>query len=91
MQQVIVMATLWLLVLAALVFAFQILLQLKRGSSRAGFPIILLVVIVGWITTEVVSDAFGTSLGDIGRWGHLSVMFLFAVTVTLQLRRARNV
>ena len=91
MQQVIVVATLWPLLLAALVFAFQTFLQMKRWSSRAGFPTILLLVIVGWIATEVVSDAFGTSLGDIGRWGHLSVMFLFAAAVTLELRRAQNV
>jgi hypothetical protein len=90
MQQAIVVATLWLLGLAALVFAFQTVLQLKRGSSGAGFPTILLIVIVGWITTEVVSDAFGTSLGDVGRWAHLSVMILFAGAVTFQLKRARE-
>lgn len=90
MQQVIVVVTLWLLVLAALVFAFQTFLQLKRGSSGASFPTILLLVIVGWIATEVLRDALGTSLGDIGRWGHLSVMFLFAVAVTLELRRAQK-
>lgn len=91
MQQVIVVATLWVLVLAALVFAIQIVFQLKKWSSGAGFPTVLLLVIVGWIVTEVVSDAFGTSLGDIGRWGHLSVMFLFAVAMTLELIRARKV
>ena len=91
MQQVIVLATLGLLVLAALVFAFQTFLQLKGGSSGAAFPIVLLIVIVGWIATEVVGDAFGTSLGDVGRWAHLSVMFLFAAAVTLELRRARSV
>jgi hypothetical protein len=91
MQQVIVLATLLLLVLAALVFAFQTFLQVKRGSSGAGFPTVLLLVIVGWIATEVVSDAFGTSLGDVGRWAHLSVMILFAGAVTFQLKRARQI
>lgn len=91
MQQEIILATLGLLVLAAVIFAFQTFLQLKRRSSGAAFPIVLLIVIVGWIVTEVVGDALGTSLGDIGRWAHLSVMFLFAAAVTLELRRARNV
>ena len=89
-MQLVVVATLWLLVLAALVFTIQILFQLRRGSSGARFPTVLLLVILGWIATEVVSDAFGTSLGDLGRWGHLSVMFLFAVAMTLELLRARK-
>lgn len=89
-MQVIILATLGLLILAAVVFAFQTFLQLKRGSSDAGFPIVLLIVIIGWIATEVVGDALGTSLGDLGRWAHLSVMFVFAAAVTLELRRARS-
>lgn len=90
-MQLIVVATLWLLVLAALVFAVQFILQLKRGLSGAGFPTVLLLVIIGWIVTEVARDAFEISLGELGRWGHLSVMFLFAAAVTLELMRARRV
>jgi len=54
------------------------------------FPTILLIVIVGWIMTEVISDAIGTSLGIVGEWAHLIVMFIFAAALTLQLRHARK-
>ena len=91
MTQLVPQITLAVLVLAALIFAFQALRQRKyEGILGSAFPTILLVVIVGWITTEVVSDAFGTSLGIVGEWAHLAVMFIFAGCITLQLRHARK-
>ena len=88
-MQLVSQTTLVLLVLAGLVFAFQALRQGKaEGIINSAFPTMLLVVIVGWITTEVVSDAFGTSLGIVGEWAHLLVMFIFAASITLQLTRA---
>jgi formate hydrogenlyase subunit 3/multisubunit Na+/H+ antiporter MnhD subunit len=87
----IVQSTLVLLVLAVLVFGFQAVRQRRsEGIFGSSFPTILLVVIVGWITTEVVSDTFGTSLGIVGEWAHLAVMFLFAACITIQLRHARK-
>jgi membrane associated rhomboid family serine protease len=90
LPQLIVQTTLVLLVLAALVFAFQAFRQKSEGISSSIFPTVLLIVIVGWITTEVISDAFGTSLGIVGEWAHLGVMFIFAACMTLQLRQARK-
>ncbi|MGA3107960.1 MAG: hypothetical protein ABSD99_00665 [Candidatus Bathyarchaeia archaeon] len=91
MPEFIVQSTLVLLVLAVLVFGFQAVRQRRsEGIFGSSFPTILLVVIVGWITTEVVSDTFGTSLGIVGEWAHLAVMFLFAACITIQLRHARK-
>ncbi len=91
MSQLIVQATLILLTLAALVFAFQAIRQRRTGAlAGSSFPTVLLVVIVGWTTTEVISDAIGTSLGVAGEWAHLTVMVLFAAAVTLQLKYARK-
>jgi hypothetical protein len=91
LPQLIVQTTLVLLVLAALVFAFQAVRQKKsEGVFGSAFPTILLIVIVGWITTEVISDTFATSLGMVGEWAHLAVMFIFAACITLQLRQARK-
>jgi hypothetical protein len=79
------------LVLAALIFAFQAVRQEKsEGVFGSVFPTILLIVLVGWITTEAISDTFGTSLGIVGEWAHLTVMFIFAACITLQLRQARK-
>jgi drug/metabolite transporter superfamily protein YnfA len=87
----IVQATLLLLTLAALVFAFQAIRQRRTGlPTAASFPTVLLLVLVGWITTEVISDAFGTSLGMPGKWTHLGVMVLLSAAVTMQLNRARK-
>ena len=91
LPQLIVQTTFVLLMLAALVFAFQAVRQEKsEGVFGSAFPTILLIVIVGWITTEVISDTFGTSLGLLGEWAHLAVMFIFAACITLQLRQARK-
>jgi hypothetical protein len=91
LPQLIVQTTLVLLVLAALIFIFQIHRQKKsEGILGSMFPTILLVVIAGWITTEMISDAFGASLGTVGEWAHLVVMFVFAAALTLQLRQARK-
>jgi len=86
-----VQSTLALLVLAALIFLFQIHRQAKsEGILGSVFPTILLIVIVGWIVTEMISDAIGSTLGVIGEWAHLIVMFIFAAALTLQLRQARK-
>jgi hypothetical protein len=91
LAQLIVQSTLALLVLAALIFVFQIHRQAKsEGILGSVFPTILLIVIVGWIITEVISDAIGASLGIVGEWAHLIVMFIFAAALTLQLRQARK-
>jgi hypothetical protein len=91
MNQLIVSATLVQLITAALIFAFQTLRQAKgRSHKDASFPTVLLLALVGWIATEAVSDSIGASLGDVGRWTHLSVMVLFAGAVTFQLKRARE-
>lgn len=91
MTQLIVQTTLVLLVLAALIFTFQAARQKKaEGVQGTAFPTILVIVLVGWITTEVIGDAYGTSLGIAGEWAHLAVMFIFAVCMTLQLRQARK-
>lgn len=91
MSQLIAQASLALLILAAMVFGLQAIRQRKAVSSAgSSFPTVLLVVIAGWITTEVVSDAIGTSLGVVGKWTHLGVMALFAATISVQLARARK-
>jgi len=91
LSQLIVQTTLALLVLAALIFVFQIHRQAKtEGILGSVFPTILLIVIVGWIITEVISDAIGASLGIVGEWAHLIVMFIFAAALTLQLKHARK-
>ena len=91
LAQFIVQSTLALLVLAALIFIFQIHRQAKsEGILGSVFPTLLLIVIVGWIITEVISDAIGASLGIVEEWAHLIVMFVFAAALTLQLRQARK-
>lgn len=89
MPQLIVQTTLVLLTSAALVFAFQTIHQRRKEVTASSFPTVLLLVIIGWITTEVISDAMGASLGEAGKWTHLAVMTLFAAAVTLQLKRSR--
>ena len=89
MVELIVQVTLAILVLAALVFVFQAIRQKRAGQlSASSFSMLLLVVIIGWLATEVVSDATGATLGELGRITHFAVMILFATTITLQLRRS---
>ena len=89
--QLIAQATLLLLTVAALIFVLQTVRQTRTGElSASSFPTVLLVVIVGWIATEVVSDVFGNTLREAGDWGHLGVMFTFATTMTVQLMRSRK-
>ena len=91
LPQLIAQTTLVLLVMAAVVFASQAVRQRKsEGSFVLLFPTILLIVIVGWISTEVIYDALGTSLGIVEECAHLAVMVIFAACMTLQLRQARN-
>jgi uncharacterized membrane protein YwaF len=78
-----------MLTLAALVFMFQVVRQRRAGQlSASSFSTVLLVVMIGWMATEVVSDAAGVALGELGRVTHFAVMVLFAATITLQLRRS---
>lgn len=89
MSLLIAQATVVIFALAALVFAFQAIRQRRaRELSPSSFPTLLLLMIVGWIATEGVTDASGTSLGAAGEWAHLAVMILFAATLTLQLKRS---
>lgn len=89
MAQLITEATLAILTLAALLFVFQVVRQKRAGQlSASSFSTILLVVLIGWITTEVVGDLAGEILGDAGRIIHFAVMVLFAATITLQLSRS---
>jgi len=89
MSQLIAQATLVLFTLAALVFVFQAIRQRRaRELSPSSFPTLLLLMIVGWIATEGITDASGTSLGEAGEWAHLAVMILFAASITLQLKRS---
>lgn len=89
MAQLITQLTLTMLTLAALVFMFQVVRQRRAGQlSASSFSTVLLVVMIGWMATEVVSDAAGVALGELGRVTHFAVMVLFAATITLQLRRS---
>ena len=89
MVELIVQVTLVILILAALVFVFQAVRQKRAGQlSASSFSMLLLVVIIGWLMTEVVSDATGAALGELGRITHFAVMILFAATLTLQFRRS---
>ncbi len=78
-----------ILMLAALIFVYQVVRQKREGQLTASsFSTVFLIVLIGWITTEAVSDVTGDFLGQVGRITHFSVMILVAVTVTLQLRRS---
>lgn len=89
MPELITELTLTLLILAALVFVFQLVRQRRAGQLSAwSFSTVLLVMLIGWMVTEVVKDATGAVLGQLGRVTHFAVMILFAATVTLQLRRS---
>jgi len=81
--------TLVILLSAALVFLFQLLIQKKaRHPSASSFSTVLLLMLIGWIATEVTSDLAGQILGEIGRIAHFLVMIMFAATITYQLRRS---
>ncbi len=89
MTQFITQLTLGMLTLAALVFALQVVRQKRAGQLSAwSFSTFLLVVLVGWMATEVVSDAAGVARGELIRVTHFAVMVLVAATMTLQLRRS---
>jgi uncharacterized membrane protein YwaF len=89
LAQPIALVTLAFLTLAALVFVFQVVRQKRAGQlSASSFSTVLLLVLIGWMTTEVVSDATGELLGEVGRIAHFAVMVLFAATITFQLRRS---
>ena len=88
-MDLIAQVTLVILTLAALVFVFQVVRQKKAGQlSASSFSAFLMIVLIGWMVTEVVSDAAGQTLGEFGRITHFAVMILFAATMTLQLRRS---
>ena len=89
MSQVIIEVTLVSLVWAAMVFVFQLLRQRRAGQlSTSSFSTVLLAMIVGWISTEVVGDVSGQIHGQVGRLAHFVVMVLFAATITFQFRRS---
>lgn len=89
LTDLIVQATLGILTVAAFVFVFQVVKQKRAGQlSASSFSTILLLVLIGWMVTEVVEDVTGQVLGQFGRIAHFAVMVLFAGTITLQLRRS---
>ena len=89
MPELVTDLTLIILILAASVFVFQVVRQRRAGQLSAwSFSTVLLIVLIGWMVTEVVSDATGAILGEVGRVTHFAVMILFAATITLQLKRS---
>jgi len=89
--ELITQATLVILTLAASVFVVQVFRQKTAGLlSATSFSGVLMVVIIGWMTTEVVSDATGETFGQLGRMAHFAVMILFAAAITLQLKRSHR-
>ena len=89
MSELITELTLALLILAALILVFQVIRQWRAGELSAwGFSTVLLVMLIGWMVTEVVKDATGAGIGQFGQATHFVVMILFAVIMTLQLRRS---
>lgn len=89
MPQLISEITFGILVLAAIIFVFQLFRQRSVGQrSSSSFSTLLLVMIVGWIATEVAGDVSAELLGEVGRIAHFIVMALFAATITLQYRRS---
>lgn len=89
MIQLISEMTLGILVLAAVVFALQLIRQKRMGQpSTPSFSTVLLIMIIGWIATEVISDVSGEILGEVGRAAHFVVMVLVATTITLQFRHS---
>jgi len=89
MSELLSQVTLVILSVAALVFVVQLMRQSKaKQLSASSFSTVLLAVLVGWMVTEVVSDATGQQLGQLGEWAHFAIMVLFAATVTFQLKRS---
>lgn len=87
LAQLITQITLILLSAAAFIFVFQLVRQRRAGELSAwSFSTILLVVLIGWIATEVLRDAGIVDLGDLGRVAHFAMMALLALTITLQFR-----
>lgn len=92
LAQLITQITLILLSAAALIFLLQLVRQKKAGElSASSFSTILLVVLIGWMVTEVLRDAEIVDLGELGRVAHFTVMALVALTITLQFRVSRRV
>jgi len=89
MTEIITQLTLILLVLAAFIFVFQLVRQNRAGQLSAwSFSSFFLIGLIGWISTEVVSDAIGMNRPDWLRVTHFGVMVLVAGIMTLQLRRS---
>lgn len=89
MAEILSEMTLGILVLAAVIFVIQLVRQSRAGQpSTSSFSAVLLVMIIGWIATEVVRDVSGETFGQTGRIAHFAVMVLFAATITLQFRRS---
>lgn len=79
------------LALAAAIFLLQMMRLRQNGMAAASsFPAYLLLMIVGWAGTEILTDSAPASAGQIGKAGHLIVMGLFAFIITVHWRRARQ-
>ena len=89
MSELLTELTLALLVLAAMILVFQVIRQRSAGELSAwSFSTVFLVMLIGWMLTEVVKEASGASVGQLGEVAHFLVMILFATVMTLQLRRS---
>lgn len=89
MTEIITQLTLILLVLAAFIFVLQLVRQNRAGQPSAwSFSSFFLIILIGWMSTEVVSDSIGMNRPDWLRVTHFGVMVLVAATMTLQLRRS---
>lgn len=77
--------------LAAAIFLWQTIQLRRDGASVTGsFPGYLLLMLVGWATTEMIADYSGGLLGRIGEVAHLFVMALFAVIITIHWKRSTH-
>jgi len=89
MAEMITQLTLILLVLGAFIFVLQLARQSRAGQSSAwSFSSFFLIALIGWMSTEVVSDSIGMNRPDWLRVTHFGVMVLIAAVMTLQLRRS---
>jgi len=89
MTEVITQLTLILLGLTAFVFVFQLVRQNRAGQPSAwSFSSFFLIGLIGWMSTEVVSDSIGMNRPDWLRVTHFGVMALVATIMTLQLRHS---
>ncbi len=78
--------TFLMLASAAAIFVWQIARLRRAGHEMTpSFPTYLLLMIVGWLGTEMVAD-YGKSYAQVGQLAHFFVMGAFAVIITIHLR-----